>query len=265
MQSLMRLFCLFSLLVVPLFAQEVDLSLYEKRVYAQNGEDGVLEQIFRLIPPVCKYYVDFGAGDGNLISNTKYLREMDGWRGLLLDADCEPNPLLNLHREFITAENICEIFAKYTVPTEFDLISIDIDYNDFYVWKALSSRYHPRVVVIEFNCSHNYDEDKVVKYDPDGFWDISDYYGASMLALYRLGRVLGYSLVYQDANAVNLFFIRDDVLEETGIKFKNMNDVAKLYNIPPHRLARNGYRPGNPFDPLHREFISSEEALQLVP
>lgn len=175
-------------------SKEVDLSFYEKRLISQNGEDGVLEKIFSIIPPKTKYYVEFGALDGHFCSNTKYLREKYGWKGLLLDCTYPDNPHIHLYNEFLTAENICDVFAKYKVPAEFDLISIDIDYNDFYVWKALSSRYKPRVVVIEFNCTHNYDEDKVIKYNPLDRWDCTDYYGASILAFYRLGRKLGYSL-----------------------------------------------------------------------
>ena len=55
----------------------------------------------------------------------------------------------NLHKEFVTAENINRIFEKYSVPFQFDLLSIDIDYNDFYLWNALDAKYTPFVVVID--------------------------------------------------------------------------------------------------------------------
>lgn len=240
-------------------ADAVDLKLYEKRFISQNGEDGVLQKIFNLIGTTSKYYVEFGALDGHLCANTKYLREKYGWNGLLLDCNNPEDASINLHNAFITAENIVSIFKMYDVPQEFDLISIDIDFNDFYVWKALSQYYRPRVVIIEFNCVHDFDEDKIVIYDPKGYWDCTDYYGASILSFYRLGRKLGYSLVYQESQAVNLFFIRDDVLEASGIKFKNTNDVPKLHSVPRHRLVRNDFRSGNPYDPSHRLFISSDK------
>lgn len=229
---------------------EIDLSLYEKRFISQNGEDGVLQKIFDLIGTTNKYYVEFGAGQGHFCSNTKYFREKYGWNGLLLEGSCQENPSINLHKEFITAENICDLFKKYNVPQEFDFISIDIDRNDFYVWKALSPYYKPRVVIIEFNSLFNSNEDKVIKYDSQAMWDASEYSGASILALFNLGRKLGYSLVHQESNAINLFFIRDDVIESSKIKFKNVNIVSKIYTGIPKKMD------------LHKElFVSSLEVL----
>lgn len=218
-------------------AQEIDLRLYEKRMISQNGEDGVLQKIFSLIGPTSQYYVEFGAGNGHSCSNTKYFREKYGWKGLLLEGSCQDNPTINLHQEFITAENICALFEKYNVPQEFDLISIDIDRNDFYVWKALSAHYKPRVVVIEFNPRFNYHEDKVIAYDAQSMWDHSPLFGAGILALFNLGRYLGYSLVYQESAGANLFFIRDDVLASSNVKFKNINDVSKLYTATPEAIS----------------------------
>jgi hypothetical protein len=230
----------------------VDLKRYEKRLISQNGEDGVLQKIFDLIGTTNKYYVEFGAGNGHFGSNTKYFREKFGWEGLLLEGSCTENPAINLHRAFITAENICDLFRKYNVPQEFDLISIDIDGNDFYVWNAIARHYSPRVVIIECNSCFNYDEDKVVAYNADYLWDKSEYSGASVLALYNLGRSLGYTLVYQESTGINLFFIRDDVLEQTGVAFSNMNDVARLYTGKIKKL-----------DPRKKLFISSSQAFAL--
>jgi hypothetical protein len=234
-----------------LVAEEIDLKLYERRLISQNGEDGVLQEIFDLIGTTNKYYVDFGAGNGHFCSNVKYLREAYGWRGLLLEgARTAGDPSINLHHAFITAENICDLFQKYDVPQEFDLICIDIDGNDFYVWKALSAQYRPRVVIIECNPYFRANEDKVMQYDAKYMWDGSEYCGASVLALANLGRKLGYSFVYQEQQGINLFFIRDDVLELTGVKFKNINDVPKLYTGKPMNL-----------DPRRRIFVSSSTVL----
>lgn len=234
-----------------LAAEEADLSLYERRLISQNGEDGVLQEIFDRIGITNKYYVDFGAGNGHFCSNVKYLREAYGWGGLLLEGSrTAGDPSINLHPAFITAENICDIFAKHNVPQEFDLISIDIDGNDFYVWKALAREYRPRVVIIECNPYFPAHEDKVMQYDASYMWDGSEYCGASVLALYNLGRKLGYSFVYQEQEGVNLFFIRDDVLASTGVKFKNVNDVAKLYTGRSINL-----------DPRRKTFVSSSAVL----
>lgn len=229
----------------------VDLAQSEKKVYSQNGEDGVLEKIFKTIGVTNKVYVEFGC-DGGAESNTRYLREKRGWRGLLMDRTCE-NSAINLRKAHITAENCDSLFATYKVPEKFDLLSIDIDYNDFYIWKAIK-QYYPRVVVIEYNASFLATEDKIVLYNPNYLWDGSNYFGASILAYAKLGSAKGYTLVYAESNGVNLFFIRDDILEglKDKVVFKNQGNVNELYAPPRYGSGPNG---GHPTDPLKREFL----------
>lgn len=226
--------------VQALSKEEVNLRPYEKRLISQNGEDGILQKIFDVIGTTNRYYIEFGAGNGHFGSNTKYLREKCGWKGLLLEGSCQENDAINLHRAFITAENICDLFRKYDAPKEFDLISIDIDGNDFYVWKALCDEYRPRVVVIECNKHFDFNEDAVMKYDPNYLWNRSESSGASVLALFNLGRKLGYSLVYHESEGVNLFFVRDDVLESASATFAHTNDVKNLYKGSPMNFKRRG-------------------------
>ena len=218
----MKKIILFVLLLARVFGEEIDLSLYEKTLYSQNGEDGVLAKIFQVIEPHSKFCVEFGGFDGITGSNT-YLLRLQGWQCVQFDRAYEI-PKYNLHKEFITAETINQIFEKHAVPHDLDLLSIDIDYNDFYVWQAIDPKYRPAVVVIEYNATHLPDEDKVVKYRPYYVGDDTNYYGASLLSLYRLGRSKGYSLVYAEANGVNLFFVRDDLLNDRA-QFKNLNQV----------------------------------------
>jgi hypothetical protein len=192
--------------------KEIDLSIYEKKMYSQNGEDGITEAIFKAIGTDSEYFVEFGVQDG-VECNSRIVREMFRWKGLMMDSGFY-NPSINLQKEFITAENINDLFAKYKVPYNLDLLSIDIDYNDFYVWKALDSKYKPRLVIIEYNAVHSPCVDKVVVYDSKDGWDGgSCYYGASIDALFKLGRKKGYSLVYAENRGVNLFFVRDVLLE----------------------------------------------------
>jgi hypothetical protein len=237
---------------------EVDLSQYEKCVYSQNGEDGVIEKIFKLIGTSSKYYLEFGGHDGITASNSRRLRRQFGWTGLLLDGGYE-NPAINLYKEYITAENINELFAKYNVPGNLDFLSIDIDYNDFYVWKALDKKYQPRLIVVEYNATHLPFEDKVVEYSPMFSGDATNYYGASILAFYNLGRSKGYSLVYAEKQGVNLFFVRDDLVSGPGYTFKNVNDVEKLYAFPKYGKGPNG---GHKADPLFREYLKSTDLLK---
>jgi hypothetical protein len=211
---------------------EIDLRLYEKRLISKYGEDGILQKIFSVIETPSGYYVEVQAGSGHYQSMTKYLKKKHGWKGLLLDRTYD-NPALNLHKEAINPDNVCDILKKYNVPHEFDLMVISNTQMEFYVWNALSASYKPKVVVISFNQDFNYNDDVVRPYGSSLNQQSPD---ASILALYVLGRNLGYSLVYQESTANYLFFIRDDVLRATQVTFKNTNAVSTLYTGTPKNI-----------------------------
>lgn len=208
------------------FSEEIDLSLHEKSLYSEHGEDGILLKIFDYLNPSSPYLVELGAGDG-IASNTHLLR-LQKWNCLLLDRAFEL-PERNLYKVFITAENINELFNQFQVPDHFDLLAINIKYNNFYLWKALDEKYLPSVVMIRYNSSHPPTEDKVVKYRPYFAGDQSNYFGASILALYHLAKHKGYTLVYAEKSGKNLFFIRESLLKERQLDFKNRDQVDKIY------------------------------------
>ncbi|MFA7681908.1 MAG: hypothetical protein WCX61_02660 [Candidatus Peribacteraceae bacterium] len=193
-----------------------DLNTFERRIafierqeFSQNGEDGIINALFTMIGTTNKYFVEFGVEDG-LQCNTRYLWKKHRWKGLLMDGDHE-NSSMNLHKEFITAENIESLFAKYEVPRIFDLLSIDIDGNDYWIWKAIT-HYEPRVVIIEYNACFPWQESKTIPYDASFVWDKTDYYGATLQALVRLGETKGYTLVATDSCGVNAFFVQNELV-----------------------------------------------------
>ena len=164
--------------------------------------------------------------------NTRLLSE-NGWRGFLMNG--KGYLKFDVKEEFITAENINELFKKYNVPTNFDLLSIDLDFNDYWIWKAIKG-YSPRVVVIEYNASIPVNVSKVIKYDPKGKWDGTNYFGASLLALVKLAKKKGYTLIGCDNSGINAFFVRDDMVKDN---FK-VRSIEELYKPPAY-----GYRPSD--------------------
>lgn len=240
--------------------EEIDLYQYEQSIHSQNGEDGILAKLFSVIAPRSRYCVEFGAFDGITGSNT-YLLRQQGWKALLLDLHFDI-PAMNLHQAFITMENINQLFEQYSVPCDLDFLSIDIDYNDFYIWMALDPKYRPAVLVIEYNAGHAPDQDKVVKYRSHIVGDSTNYYGASILAMYNLGKKKGYSLVYADSTGTNLFFIRTDIVQalakEKNITFKNIDDVARIHHPPTFGKGEDG---NHPQDPKNRPYLTSVELL----
>jgi hypothetical protein len=212
-----------------------DLRPYEQRVFSQQGEDGVLAALFQVIGTTTRFYVEFGVEDGSQ-RNTRYLAERRGWRGLLVDGAFE-NPTINLRRDFVTAENINQIFAKYDVPEEFDLLSIDIDGNDYWVWRRLSGAYRPRVVMVEYNASVGPHERRTIAYDPAFVWSGTDYFGASLAALEQLGASKGYRLLGCESTGVNAFFVRSDLLGERLVP----KTAREAYQPPLYGRAEGGH------------------------
>ncbi len=231
-----------------LFARRIP--FIERHEYSQNGEDGIIAAIFGMIGTTNKYYVEFGVEDG-IECNSRYLFKHKGWEGLLMDGSNE-NPALGLHKEFITAENIETLFTQYDVPQEFDLLSIDIDGNDYWVWKAIRN-YHPRVVIMEYNACIPHSPPVTIPYHPSFQWDKTDYYGASLSALVILARTKGYTLVGTDSCGVNAFFVQNHLIAEHFI----LSAPVTLY----HPAAFKG-KPGNkhPHDPLGRPWIEVSSA-----
>jgi len=201
----------------------------EVKVYSQHGEDGVLLHIFSKVGVTNRTFVEFGIADGREC-NTANLSINFGWNGLLMDTSSQniskardyyrkvlsPKSRVRIIRYHVTAENINEILQSNDTPPDLDLLSIDIDGNDYWVWRAITYC-RPRVVVIEYNAMLGCTEPITVKYDPNfdrrkkhssGF-----YFGASLPALAKLGREKGYVLLGCDSSGVNAFFARQNVAE----------------------------------------------------
>merc|ERR1712061_299778 len=117
----------------------------------------------------------------------------------MLDQMCS-NPSIGLHRRFLTTANINRIFSELNVPHNLDLLSIDVDGNDFWLWRALDSRYRPRIVIIEY-ISWHLDQARLSRYVSSGLtfassnsMNVAPLLGASAPALVELAHQKGYKL-----------------------------------------------------------------------
>jgi len=177
--------------------------------YSQYGEEGYLKYIFKHIGTTNKFLVDIGANDGKWLSNSRLFLD-EGWTGLLVDGAHE-NELVKKH--FVTRENILQILYDNAVPVQFDLLSIDIDGNDYWVLDALLHDFSPRVIISEFNSEFEPSESKAIKYDPDFKFKANDYYGYTFAAGLKLAERHGYTIIHQSSN-LNLYYVREDLLPE---------------------------------------------------
>jgi hypothetical protein len=234
------------LLANPRYADPKKLSHFEHQVFSQNGEDGIIAEIFRRIRLTNRVFCEIGAGDG-LENNTCFLL-FQGWTGSWIEGGLaefgeiqrtfyEPisTGQLRVKQAIVTVENINEIVREMLIPDEFDLLSIDIDRNTSHVWRAIE-RIKPRVVVVEYNSTFPPEIDWEVPYVAGRAWNGSHYFGASLLATEQIGRIRGYVLVGCDLSGTNAFFVREDLAEG---KFPGgPSNAVEHYEPPRHFLSR---------------------------
>ena len=198
------------------------------RVFSEADEDGILHYIFSLIGTSNKKLVDLGAG-GVFGSNTANLLVNHGWSGLLVEGDlAKVDQLTKFYAEcldtknyppkcvnaWMTAENINDVIRSNGITGEIDLMCIDIDGIDYWLWKAIDV-VSPRVIVVEYQCIWGPERSVTVPYDPefkasfDGPYGI--YNGASLAAFVKLAKAKGYRLVGCHRYGYNGFFVRNDV------------------------------------------------------
>ncbi len=222
-----------------------DLRAYEQKRMSQHGEDGMLEEIFaRLRVGPAPSFAEFGVQDGSEC-NAGFFARTYGWSGLMIDGgqvtalqlavNYRDIPAVRTMQAFITRDNIVELFRAGGVPGNLDLLSIDIDGNDFYVWQALA-KYRARVVIAEYNGKHAPPERWVMAYDrSSGGW-ATDYFGASLSSMTELGRRLGYALIGTNFQQNNAFFVRRDLLPLVGFPEVTAEAAYRLQHYSwPHR------------------------------
>jgi len=189
---------------------------YERRVYSQNGEDGIIGEIFRRTGTT-GLAVELGS---HFEYGNCYLLAEQGMPTLFIDRDPDfvsrlarriHGPHVSYKIGLVTAETV-----NSAVPSETVFLSIDVDGNDYWLWRALEWR--PEVIVIEFNHGPQPPHKLAIAYDPQHSWDGSDYYGASLSALDELARHKGYVLVAIDSVQCNAYF----VLERYADRFERV-------------------------------------------
>jgi hypothetical protein len=213
-----------------------NINKYEKILTeSENGEDGVLDYIFKKIGTFNKYYVEFGAWDGKAGSNSHYFREKLNWNGLLMEGDIKKvlsidkteRDIINLQHEWITYDNINDLFIKYNVPYKFDLLSIDIDSYDYYVWKFLN--YEPNVVIVETHPGLPNDVPLGIIKEKSSIISMG-YFGANLLAFYKLAKKKGYMFI--TTVRWNAIFVKKELFNKLEMEEISENECIDKYFKP---------------------------------
>ena len=205
--------------------------------FSQNGEDGILESILDSIGLSEGVFWEFGAADG-CENCTRFLAEKSGWAGLWVEGDVERankarsigKPLnVETIQAFITAENIMNLVAGQAKP---NVLVIDVDGNDYWLWRELGRSIRPELVIIETNNSYGPDTHWVMPYNANHQWQQDRIHGASLRALMSLGDQFGYKLVANDSTGTNAFFVREDF----SAAFPSAGDRTAHFAPALHRL-----------------------------
>jgi len=197
------------------------------KVHSQFEEDGILLYIFSVIGTTNKRVVEICAGEGiecmaaNLIIN-------HGWEGLLFDGDKNNvdrgiNFYASNHSTFLyppifkqawlTRENINQLIAENGFKNEIDLLSLDIDGNDYYIMEAINV-IKPRVIICE---THNVIPSDLAitipyKSDFNRMEDLHpDFASVSLLAMKTLLNKKGYRLIGSHRYGFNAIFMLNEV------------------------------------------------------
>ncbi|WP_156480165.1 hypothetical protein [Collimonas pratensis] len=215
------------------------------KVYSQNDEDGITFEILRRLGLQKGVFAEFGVGNG-MENNTLALAAL-GWSGFWVGAEdlgFNPNPKaakkLNFHyqKEWISQSNIVNLYQQGLAQIErarCDLISLDLDGNDFYfVEELLRSGILPEIFIVEYNAKFIPPIRFKIEYNDQHRWAGDDYFGASLCSFSDLFEAHGYFLACCNVTGSNAFFVKNQYK-----KFFNdiPEEVGKLYASPKYFLT----------------------------
>lgn len=202
-----------------------DLKKTEFKAYSQWGEDGIIQYLINNLAIKSQIFIEFGV-ETYTESNTRFLLVNNNWSGLVLDGSQSNIDYIksdsiywryNLKADcaFINSSNINELISRNGLSGDIGLLSVDIDGNDYWVWKAIDV-VNPAIVVCEYNSLWGFRDAVTTPYDPDFIRSKKHYsnlyYGASIKALSDLASSKGYTLVAGNAAGNNVFFVKNELL-----------------------------------------------------
>ncbi|MEZ5053467.1 MAG: hypothetical protein R2807_01670 [Chitinophagales bacterium] len=195
----------------------------EFKVFSQWGDDGIIQYLISQIEIPNKTFVEFGV-ENYTEANTRFLLMNNNWSGLIMDGSEENMNYvrndsiywkydLQCKAAFIDTENVNSLIASAGFDKELGILHIDIDGNDYWVWKAVHV-VQPIIVIIEYNSLFGFDKPWTTPYNPTFFRTNYHYsnllYGTSLLSACDLANEKGYTFVGCNSAGNNAYFVRND-------------------------------------------------------
>lgn len=216
--------------------------------FSQNYEDAIISEIFSRIGERSKFFVEIGVESG-AECNTRFLLDQ-GWSGVWIEGNAElakvaernmasfiESGRLKIVTAMVTADNIQPLLDREAGSREIDFFSLDIDYNNSHVWRAVTSKY--RVACLEYNAAVPPSVRWEVEHDEERWWQGDNQFGASLKVYEEIGKEKGMSLVGCDFHGVNAFFVENSECQD---KFLSPF-TAEKHHAPPryHLVSRRGH------------------------
>jgi len=227
-------------LLIQNYSKDNPLLKYEHQTFSQNGEDGIINEIFNRLGITTGEFIEIGTGDGSE-NNTRLLLEL-GWKGTWIDGN--PNCLnsiyndlahyisskkLNAQLNFVDSENINSILKENNISPDVDLLSLDLDLTTHLVWEALTY-ITPKVLVIEYNGFFPKNTLWQANIKENESWDGSINMGASLSTIIKISEVKNYKLIGTELSGTDAFFVHQSIQHY----FTDFIDVANHQPARPY-------------------------------
>ena len=209
---------------------------YNKKIYSQNEEDGIIEYILqKLKVDYNNYiYIEIGTEDG-AECNSRYLRE-NGMKGFMFD-NMNENLKINLYKKEINTNNLKNILKEFNLLNkQIALFSIDIDSFDYWIFKEALNNVKSKLFVVErndnFGCKEGFfpNEKPIIWTWIEELGGNKGQYchtesglyrsGAGYVSLDKLANEYNYYRVY--SGRVNLYYVHKDDLPD---EFEQPEDI----------------------------------------
>ena len=211
---------------------------YGRKCFSQTDEDGITLELIKRIGIESGSFAEFGVGDG-LENNTLILLAL-GWRGFWVGGEDIAFETDNLERlvfkkAWVTLDNLLALFEECCTRSHIkmvDLVSLDLDGNDYYFCEMLlSNRIRPKIFIVEYNAKMPPPVEFIIDYDSKHAWATDDYFGASLASFNSLLEQFDYKLVCCNAaTGVNAFFVQSEFIS----KFPEVpQNIEEIY-VEPH-------------------------------
>jgi len=235
-------------LLIQNYSKDNQLLKYEHQTFSQNGEDGIINEIFNRLDITTGEFIEIGTGDGSE-NNTRLLLEL-GWKGVWIDGSTKnlntinsnfqnfiKNDKLLAYANFVNENNINSILQKYDISKDVDLLSLDLDLTTHLVWESINY-ITPKVLVIEYNGFFPKNSLWEAVVEDNEVWDGSINMGASLTTIIKISESKGYKHIGCDITGTNAFFVLEELVSKyfSDFSFNPSQQPARPYivNGPAH-------------------------------